>query len=121
MEPILLITSTLTILSPFIQKAGEKYAEQIGEDVWSWIKKSLSKGKGRHENLELPAPDGKGEDKFTQVLMHKINSDKQFKDQLEKIVKKAQSELSHYEQHIENQEAVEKQINIQHNTGDIRM
>lgn len=53
--------------------------------------------------------------------MHKINSDKQFKDQLEKIVKKAQSELSHYEQHIENQEAVEKQINIQHNTGDIRM
>jgi hypothetical protein len=36
-------------------------------------------------------------------------------------VKKAQSELSHYEQHIENQEAVEKQINIQHNTGDIRM
>lgn len=118
MEPILLATAALSILSPYIKKTGEKFAEKIGEGVWTWITKALSNKK----EPKLPSSDGKGEEELKAVLLNKINSDNQFKVQLEEVIQKAQSDLAiHYEQYIENHGAVEKQINITHNTGNITM
>ncbi len=118
MDPIALVAVTLQVLSPFFKKAGDKFAEKIGEYVWGWIKKSFS---GKKEP-KCPSPDGAGEEELKATLLNRLNSDEEFKAQLESLIRDSQSNLAaHYEQHIENHGTVEKQINIQHNSGHITM
>lgn len=118
MEPILLVTVALQVLSPFFKKAGDKFAEKIGEDVWRWIKMSFS---GKKEP-ELPSTDGTGEEELKAVLFDRLSSDNKFRAELEEAIREAQSKLGIYHGlHVENSDKVEKQINIQNNTGNIIM
>lgn len=48
MEPITLITSAMTMLTPYLIKSGEKIAEEMGASLWSWIKGKFS------NNQQLP-------------------------------------------------------------------
>ena len=42
MDPVTLITSAMTLLTPYLVKSGEKLSEEIGASLWSWLKGKFS-------------------------------------------------------------------------------
>ena len=56
MEPITIITTAMALLSPYFVKSGEKFAEGIGESLWTWIKTFFSK---QGNESQLPNLDDK--------------------------------------------------------------
>ncbi len=119
MEPITLITAALTLASPYLVKAGEQIAESIGEDIWKLIKKPFSKNDESILNTNLQ--DETEKEQFKKALLEKINLDSDYKKELEEAVIKAQNDLNAYQQNINNNGSIEKQINIQNNNGNIQM
>ena len=120
MDPLTLITTAVTIATPYLIKSGEKFAEKVGEDAWKWIKESFAdeKQKSAIENIEVE-PNA---EKLKNILLDRANTDNEFKEGLEAIVSKAQKDLNaYYQQNINNEGNIEKQINIQENTGNIQM
>lgn len=117
MEPITLISTALTLATPYLIKTGESVAEKIGEDVWNLIKKTFS---GEPiENLDFTIEEEK--ENLTNLLLEELNKNKSFKFDLEKAVEKGQNDLKAYQQNINNNGKIEKQINIQQNSGNIQM
>lgn len=62
MDISLLATAAMAILGPYISKAGEKVAENIGEDLWNKIKSVFTKDKEiqlvkKVENREIKEDD----------------------------------------------------------------
>ena len=51
MDPITLLTSAITMLSPYMVKTGEKIAEEMGASLWSWLKNKLAAKKQFPENI----------------------------------------------------------------------
>lgn len=118
MEPITLITAAISLATPFLIKTGEKIAENIGEDIWNLLKKPFSNKNDSVLSIDIQKETEK--EKLIDSLLDKINSDNNFKIELERAVNKAQKDLNaHYQQNINNNGAIEKQINIQNLTGDI--
>ncbi len=118
MEPITLITTALTLATPYLIKSGEKLAEGIGEDIWSWIKKPFTTEEEKEivSNFEID----KDSEKLKTILLEKINDDIEFKQEFEAAVNNAQEQLNSYnQQNINNNASIEKQVNIQNLTGDI--
>lgn len=116
MEPITIITTALTLASPYLVKTGEKVAEKIGEDVWNMLKKPFNK----EEKKELfpESPNDAHLEKIKQELLLKVQNNQSFKNELQQTITEAKTNLN--QQNINNQDKVEKQINIQTNTGDIK-
>lgn len=120
MEPITLLTTAITLVTPYLVKTGEKFAESVGEDIWNWIKKPFSKEEEKAVFSDLQTETGI--EKLKMVLLEKINADNNFKVELENAVVKAQKNLNaYYQQNIMNNGNIEKQINIQDNKGNIQM
>jgi hypothetical protein len=120
MEPITLITTALALATPYLVKTGEKFAEGVGEDIWKWIKKPFTKAE--EKNLITEFNLDRDSDKLKVALIEKLNEDNDFKQEFEKAVTKAQNELNaYYQQNINNNGYIEKQINIQDNKGNIQM
>jgi organic radical activating enzyme len=120
MEPITLVTTALSLATPFLIKTGEKIAENIGEDIWNLIKKPFSKKK--QEALESDLQKDSEKKKIIEAIVAKLNSDLQYKVDLENAVDKAQKELNaYYQQNINNNGNIAKQINIQNVTGNITL
>ena len=120
MEPITLITTALTLATPYLIKTGEKFAEGIGEDIWKWMKKPFLNEEDRKLVADFQLE--RDSDKLKVALLDKINNDNNFKTELENAVNLAQKELnSYYQQNIHNNGSVDKQINIQDNKGNIQM
>ena len=119
MEPLTLITTAITLLSPYLIKSGEKFSEKIGESIWDWLKKKFTK----KEDDEISKSQEKDFNKeLTKILLNKINSEPDFKEEFEIHIKKAQNELESYsQQNISNYDKVGKQINIQKIEGNITM
>ncbi|MFT3794423.1 hypothetical protein [Flavobacterium sp.] len=118
MEPITLITTALTLATPYLIKTGESIAESIGEEIWNLIKKPFAK----EEISELDIKNIDEKEKLTLLLLEEINKDDLFKKNLEIAVKKGQNDLNaYYQQNINNNGEIEKQINIQNNNGNIQM
>lgn len=119
MDPITLATAAVAIAAPFLIKSGEKFAENIGEDLWKWIKNRFSKKE--EEAICIDQQDGL-EERLAKILIEKINSDSNFREQLETVVDKAQNNLqNNSQQNINNHGDIEKQIIIQENKGNITM
>ena len=120
MEPITIITSAMTLLSPFLVKSGEKFAEGIGESLWTWIKTTFSY---QGDEYQLPELDDKNlQEKLKEIIQHKMNSDERFKNEFEIEIKKMQEKIkAENQQKIENKGNIEKQIIIQENHGNIQM
>ncbi|MDP4285425.1 MAG: hypothetical protein Q8891_13445 [Bacteroidota bacterium] len=120
MEPITLITTALTLATPYLIKTGEKFAESVGEDIWKWIKKPFTKKE--EQTLIADFKLDRDSDKLKVALLEKLRDDNNFKQEFETAVTKAQSDLNaFYQQSINNSGNVEKQINIQDNKGNIQM
>ena len=120
MEPVTLITTALTLATPYLKKAGEKIAVGVGEDIWKLIKKPFSKKDEVALITDVQTESEK--EKLKVALLEKINSDSTYKLELENAVEKGQKILNeYYQQNINNSGNIEKQINIQENKGNIQM
>jgi predicted nucleotide-binding protein (sugar kinase/HSP70/actin superfamily) len=119
MEPITLITTAIALATPYLLKTGESIAEGIGEDIWKLIKKPFTKDNETSFQIDVNQPEEKS--KLENLLLEEINKDSNFKQELEKAVEKGQKELNAYQQNINNNGEIGKQINIQSNSGNIQM
>ena len=120
MEPITIITTAMALLSPYFVKSGEKFAEGIGESLWTWIKTFFSK---QGNESQLPNLDDKHfHENLKQLFQDKINSDENFKNEFEFEIEKMQEKINaRNQQNRENIGNIEKQIIIQENHGNIQM
>ncbi|WP_085536618.1 hypothetical protein [Massilibacteroides vaginae] len=119
MEPITLISTAIALATPYLIKAGESVAEKIGEDIWNLIKKPFAKG---NSNLSIDINNKEEKERLINLLIEEVSKNSSFKDELEVAVNKSQEELNaYYQQNINNNGQIEKQINIQNNTGNIQM
>ena len=120
MEPMTIISTAISLLAPFLEKSGEKFAEKIGEDVWLWIKNAFSKQEKQHKLPKLNDIDL--QEKLEKILLERITIDEKFKKEFEQEIEKTQKAIkSNYQQYVSNEEAVQKQIIIQENHGNIQM
>lgn len=113
-----LVIAAYKLVKPFLEKAGESLAQKVGEDIWTLIKKPFQNdGENDIETLALT-----NEAEFKTQLEHKLTNDETFKNELATMVKKAELELNgNFQQNINSYGDVEKQINIQTNSGNIQM
>lgn len=119
MEPITLLTTTIALISPFIYKTGEKIAEEIGGDIWEWLKNHCRGKKEMSENNVI-FKEKINIEEVKQFLLEKINCDNEFKKNLEEIINQKQKILdSQFEQNIHNNGNIEKQFNLTNNSGTI--
>lgn len=120
MEPITLITTAIAMATPYLLKTGESIAEGIGEDIWKLIKKTFTKDKENQLSIDINKQEDK--DKLVTLLLEEIGKDNNFKQELETAVEKGQKDLNaYYQQNINNNGEIDKQINIQVNSGNIQM
>jgi len=117
MEPITLITTAIAMATPYLLKTGESIAEGIGEDIWKLIKKPFTKEKETQFTIDINQQEEK--EKLVNLLLNEVGKDNNFKQELEAAVEKGQKELNAYQQNINNNGTIDKQINIQSNSGDI--
>ncbi|MDP9077080.1 MAG: hypothetical protein M3O71_06625 [Bacteroidota bacterium] len=118
MDILTLAVTAFTLAKPFLDKTGEGVARKVGEDIWSLIKSPFVK-KGK-ENVEgLATTD---QEAFTKELETLLRQDEGFAQQLRELVTNSQNLLSgNFQQNINSYGDVEKQINIQTNSGNIQM
>lgn len=116
MEPITIITTALALASPYLVKTGEKVAEKIGEDVWNMLMKPFTKEK--KEELFSESPSKEQLEKLKGELLITIQNNESFKNELLETIIEAKTNLNL--QNINNQGKIEKQINIQTNSGNIK-
>ncbi|AZB00157.1 hypothetical protein EG359_11210 [Chryseobacterium joostei] len=119
MEPITLITTALTLATPFLLKTGESIAEKVGEDIWAVIKSPFTK-----KNIEMPININSEEEKnkLFNLIQNEIAENAQYKEELTVAIENGKQQLNSYsQQNINNNAEVQKQINIQSNTGSIQM
>ena len=119
MEPITLITTALTLATPFLLKTGESIAEKVGEDIWAVIKSPFTK-----KNIEMPININSEEEKneLFNLIQTEIAENAHYKEELTLAIENGKQQLNSYsQQNINNNAEVQKQINIQSNTGSIQM
>lgn len=117
MDPITLITTTMTVLTPYLVKSGEKIAEEMGASLWTWLKERFS------NNKQLPTAPSESDKSIIQLqLMSDIAQNKEFALALEKKIQEIKQVL--YNQgtmNVVNNGTVEKQVNITNNSGFISL
>ena len=116
---IFMLASTAYILAkPFLDKTGEGVARKVGEDIWNLIKTPFVK-KGKENIEDLATTD---QEAFTKELEQQLQQDEALARQLSELVSTSQNLLiGNFQQNINSYNKVEKQINIQTNTGSIQM
>lgn len=119
MELLTLATTALTLATPYLIKTGEKLAENVGEEIWNLIKKPFSSQSGE---LLINTPNSESDiEVLKNALLIKLTEDSAFAGNLKSLVEKGQAELNNNAQQIINEGNIEKQINIQNNSGSIQM
>lgn len=116
---ILTLASTAYILSkPFLEKTSEGIARKVGEDIWNLIKQPFIK-KGKKNIEALATAD---QEAFTKELEQQLLHDDALAHRLSELVTNYQNLLSgNFQQNINTYDKVERQINIQTNSGNIQM
>lgn len=116
---ILTLASTAFVLAkPFLEKTQEGVARKVGEDIWNLIKTPFTK-KGKNQVEALANTD---QEVFKKELEQYLLEDETFAKQLSELINQSQNLLSgNFQQNINSYDKVEKQINIQTNSGTIQM
>lgn len=116
MEIVSLSALAISIATPFISKTAEGVARKVGEDIWSLIKAPfVKKGKEDIEQYAKNDPEN-----FKRELECELENDDNFRICLQEKVDKATVELSgSFQQNINNTGTIEKQVNIQNNSGNL--
>ncbi len=118
MDIATLAFTAYTLAKPFLEKTGEGVARKIGEDIWTTVKKPFTKN--RNDDIEELAKNNESE--FRLQLEKELNNNPQMAAELKEMVTQAQIMLNgNMRQNINSNDKVEKQINIQYNTGNIEM
>jgi len=117
MEPVTLISSAIALVTPYLIKSGEKLAEKAGEGVWNFLKKPFTRSE--QEELFIESPTSEQLATIESRLLDRIKDNPSYIEELNEMVTKAETSLN--QQNINNQGTVEKQVNIQTNTGDINL
>jgi hypothetical protein len=119
MEFILLAQTAIALVTPFLTKSGEKIAENIGEEIWKFIKKPVNTESD--EFLIGQVEEDADVESLEIRLIEKLQQDSEFASNLQNIVENAQKDLRENAQQINNNAVIQKQINIQNNSGSIQM
>lgn len=94
MDPITLVTSAVTLLSPYVAKGAEEFAKDLGKDaaqktkeLYTYLKNKFNADSEESQVLSLfeKKPE-KYEDALTDVLQERARSDSEFASELEKHV-----------------------------------
>jgi len=97
MDPITLVTSAVTLLSPYFAKGAEEFAKELGKDaahkakdLYTYLKNKFSADSEESQLLSLfeKKPE-KYEDALTDVLQERARTDSEFAGELEKHVNSA--------------------------------
>jgi flagellar basal body L-ring protein FlgH len=97
MDPITLVTSAVTLLSPYVAKGAEEFAKELGKDaaqkakeLYTYLKNKFSADSEESQVLTLfeKKPE-KYEDTLTDVLQERARTDSEFAGELEKHVNSA--------------------------------
>lgn len=111
MEIVTLATMALTLAKPFIQKIGEGTSRKIGEDIWNLMKEPFIKSGKEIEALST--------EEIKEELVVFLGNDKDFKEEIEKFVLNNQNNT--FQQSINNNGNIEKQVNIGSVNGNINL
>ena len=118
MDILTLATTAYVLSKPFLEKTGEGVARKVGEDIWSLIKKPFIK-KGTENIEQLAISD---QETFTKDLEKQLEDDEALFKELIELVNNSHNLLNgNFQQNIISHGTVEKQINIQTNSGPIQM
>jgi len=113
-----LALTAYNLAKPFLDKTGEGVARKVGEDIWTLIKKPFQSDKG--DDIEAFALSNVND--FKAQLEKKLSEDVALREELDECINNAQLELSgNFQQNINSYGDIEKQINIQTNSGNIQM
>ena len=118
MELITLASSAIGLAMPYLVKTGESIAEEVGKDIWNLVKSIF--GSSEENSVQEQLVTGENNDEIIQLLIDKLSENLVLKNQLETAVLKAQDQLS-INQTINNNGTIDKQININQNSGNIQM
>lgn len=119
MEPITLITTAVAMATPYLLKTGESFAEKVGEDIWNVIKSPFVK-----KNIDIAFDFNSEEEKnkLIDLIKDEISQDIQYQNLLRIAIERGNEQLNSYsQQNVNNNAEVQKQINIQTNSGSIQM
>ena len=109
-----LVLSAYKIAKPFLEKTGEGVARKVGEDIWNLIKKPFIDKKGNDAKTEEIS-----ESEFSEILTTELKNNPDLVAQLNKIVEEANVNFTSGNQNISNNAEIQKQLNINSNTGSI--
>lgn len=116
MDPITLLTTAMTMLTPYIVKSGEKVAEEMGGDLWNWLKSKFA------TNKQLPKTVSEADLNTVQLqLMSEISSNAEFAKALEAKIAEIKNGCNQNAMKVENNAIVQKQVNITNNSGNITL
>jgi type VI protein secretion system component VasK len=102
MDPVLLATTTLTVLAPFLTKMGEKAAEEIGQGLpsavgklWNRIGKKFKGNPAAEAAVKDAAANPQDEDNLAALrkeIKKALAADAEFAREIEELLKQAQEE-----------------------------
>jgi hypothetical protein len=102
MDPVLLASTTLTVLSPFLIKMGEKAAEEIGKGLpgavgklWSRIGKKFKGNSAAETAVKDAVANPKDEDNLAALrkeIKKALADDAAFAAEIEELLEQAQNE-----------------------------
>lgn len=117
MEPLTLITSAMTMLTPYLIKSGEKIAEEMGASLWTWLQ-----GKFSNKKLLPSSPSEADKNDIQLQIMSEVAQNAEFALALEKKIQEIKQETCFQgAMKVENNGTVENQINITNNSGSISL
>jgi hypothetical protein len=118
MDIATLATAAFTLATPYIVKSGEALAESVGQEIWNVIKKPFTKNGKEITKEEFV----KNKDAWKSEVIKELEANTELKIELEKLVQQAKMQLDgNFQQNVNSYGEVQKQINIQSNTGNITM
>lgn len=117
MEPLTLITAAMTMLMPFLTKAGEKFSEEMGTSLWTWLKSKFS-----NEHNIPDAITSADINNIQMALMQLITSNPEFAHELEaKMNEIRNQDTATGQMNVVNNGTVQKQSNVKTNNGTINL
>lgn len=115
MDIITLASTAFSFAIPYILKSGEKISENIGQEVWDFIKKPFSK-----DDTDMTISEN--QEQFKKELLNKLNEDPDFEKELRTVIETAQKKSDkNIQQNINNNGNIEKQVNIGNVSGNINL
>ncbi|WP_018462359.1 hypothetical protein [Segatella paludivivens] len=115
MDLMILLSTTMTFLTPYITTAGEEFSKQIGKDLWGWLK-------GKIGTILPNNPSIQDQEYIMKILKEELDNNYSLaKELLLKLDQLQKSYPSLCDQTVMNNADVGKQVNLKDNYGTINL